>query len=80
MTDAGLVIRSSELTDQRAAVLQATPLARRLLRDYDTASEALLAKAIAELDECDRAALEQGVGALRRLLEKLRPGNGTPRV
>lgn len=67
MERAGLVTREASEADRRRVEVRASTRALGLLERFDRASAAILAAALAELDDTDRAALAAALPALERL-------------
>jgi len=72
LVDAGLARRSADPDDGRVARVEVTPRGRRLLEKEEEASASLLRRGLARLDETDRRALADALGALERIGEWLR--------
>ncbi len=64
---AGLIERTADPLDGRAACLRLTPLALDWVRQVGNAREQVIERALASLDESDRALLEAAVPAMKRL-------------
>jgi DNA-binding MarR family transcriptional regulator len=71
MTAGGLVERRASDTDLRSVELVASRHARQLLSRYDEVSQLTLNNAFARLDPVERAALDQALPVLERLLTHL---------
>jgi DNA-binding MarR family transcriptional regulator len=67
LSRSGLIQRSADPLDGRAACLELTPLARDWVIRVGNAREEVLARALATLDEADRAAIETALPAMARL-------------
>jgi DNA-binding MarR family transcriptional regulator len=67
LSRAGLVQRTADPLDGRAACLQLTPLAREWVTRVGNAREDVIARALASLDEADRGAIAAAVPAMGRL-------------
>jgi DNA-binding MarR family transcriptional regulator len=76
LTRAGLVERSTDPVDGRAACLRLTPLAREWVRQVGNAREQAIERALSSLDEGDRAMLEAAVPAMRRLARAISDKGG----
>ena len=72
LTDAGLLERTSDDGDRRAAWVQATADGRRLAERMRSERTDALNAALATLPEADRRSLEQALPALESLAEHLR--------
>lgn len=70
LADAGLIERTPDDRDARAALLAVTPEGRRVLRALRTRKTAYLARRLERLDPEDRAALERAAEVLERLLDE----------
>lgn len=66
----GLAKRSSDSSDRRVVLVDATERGRRLHDDLVTAREEFLRERLARLSPADRAAIEAALPALNRLLEE----------
>jgi DNA-binding MarR family transcriptional regulator len=64
---AGLIERSSDPLDGRAACLRLTPQAAEWVAQVGNAREQVLNRALLELDAADRALLESAIPAMKRL-------------
>jgi DNA-binding MarR family transcriptional regulator len=71
LTRAGLIERSSDPQDGRAACLRLTPEASQWLAQVGSAREAALSRALDGLDQADREVIEQATPALLRLADAL---------
>jgi DNA-binding MarR family transcriptional regulator len=71
LTRLGLIERSADPLDARAACLRLTPHSESWLKEMGSTREEAVARALASLDVHDQATLEQASPALRRLAEKL---------
>jgi DNA-binding MarR family transcriptional regulator len=71
LTRAGLVQRVSDPLDGRAAHLWLTPQSEEWVTRLGSAREAAIGRALASLDEVDRAAIEAAVPALARLAKAI---------
>jgi DNA-binding MarR family transcriptional regulator len=67
LTRAGLVERTADPLDGRAACLRLTPLALDWVRQVGNAREQAIERALTSLDDTDRAVLEAAVPAMKRL-------------
>ncbi|MEU7363489.1 MULTISPECIES: MarR family winged helix-turn-helix transcriptional regulator [Streptomyces] len=77
MSGTRLVDRVRPEHDQRTVVLTASHEALNLLERYDRASTAALTQVVEELPDSDRAALDQALPALGRLVTALQAAHGT---
>lgn len=73
----GMVVRELSPVDARAVLIQLSARSRAELADADVHRDATLQRAIDDLDDDDRAAIERALPALARLLERLREDAGT---
>ena len=64
LVDAGLIERTSDESDRRAAWVRATPAGRRLVERIRRERTDALNQALAGLDEAERRSLEQALPAL----------------
>jgi len=71
LTRSGLVERTTDPQDARAAQLRLTPQAESWLAGLRSTREDAVAAALDQLDQDDRAAVEHAMPALRRLAEAL---------
>jgi DNA-binding MarR family transcriptional regulator len=71
LTRAGLVARTTDPLDARAAQLRITPEAESWLAGLRSTREDAVARALAMLDQRDRATVEEAVPALTRLSQAL---------
>lgn len=71
LSELGMVQRSVDPGDGRAALLRITPEAERRLQDWQDRRSALVRAHIARLSEVDRAALDAALPALRALSASL---------
>jgi DNA-binding MarR family transcriptional regulator len=67
LTRAGMLQRTADPQDGRAACLRLTPLAEEWLTQLGNAREQTLERALATLDDEDRRQLEQALPAMKRL-------------
>lgn len=72
MVQDGLLRRSSDQGDRRAAWVQATAAGRRLAERMRRERTAAVDAALAELPEAQRRRIEQALGALEALAEELK--------
>jgi DNA-binding MarR family transcriptional regulator len=72
LVENGLVRRTSDPADRRAAQLEATPAGRRLAERIRRERTDALNEALAPLRPEDRAALEHALPALEALAEQLK--------
>ena len=72
LVDAGLVVRSADSADRRAAAVSATTAGRRLRQRIHAERNAALGKAFAQLDPATREAVTAALGGLEELAELLR--------
>jgi DNA-binding MarR family transcriptional regulator len=63
---AGLIERSSDPLDGRAACLRLTPSAEEWVRQLGNAREEAIERALVTLDDADRALIEAAIPALKR--------------
>jgi DNA-binding MarR family transcriptional regulator len=68
---AGLLARTADPLDGRAACLRLTPLAQEWLTRLGNAREQAIDRALASLDEADRQSIERAIPALKRLSKAL---------
>ncbi len=73
LVDAGLLERSSDPADGRAALVSATTRGRRLAERIRRERTVALNAALEPLAAADQAALADALGALEALAEELRP-------
>lgn len=79
LAHAGLVARTSDPLDGRAACLLLTPQAERWLSEVGSVREAAIARALGQLDDGERADLERALPSLAHLAQRLAdPGAATP--
>ncbi|WP_433390402.1 MarR family winged helix-turn-helix transcriptional regulator [Micromonospora sp. KLBMP9576] len=71
LTAAGLLHRERDQADRRTVRLELTDAARERMAAYGRHRRDLLAAALAELDDPDRAALLAAAPALRRLTDRM---------
>ena len=71
LTRAGLIQRSSDPLDGRAACLWLTPLSQDWVARVGSAREAAIARALEALDESERAALQAAVPAMIHLSKSI---------
>ena len=74
LVEEGLVERSSDEGDRRAAWLRATPGGRKLVERIRRERTDALLVGLGELDEADRRAIEKALPALEELSDRLRGG------
>jgi DNA-binding MarR family transcriptional regulator len=72
LAEAGLVERTSDATDRRAAWMQTTAKGRRLAERIRTERTDALNLALGELNPRDRDCLEEALPALEQLAEALK--------
>jgi DNA-binding MarR family transcriptional regulator len=72
LTDAGLIERTSDAADRRAALVTATAAGRKLVEKIRRERTDALSQALAGLEEADRRRIEQVLPAFERLAEQLR--------
>jgi DNA-binding MarR family transcriptional regulator len=72
LTDAGLIERTSDESDRRAAWLQATPPGRKLVEKIRRERTDALNRALAGLDEAQARQIEQALPALEQLAAQLK--------
>jgi DNA-binding MarR family transcriptional regulator len=77
LTRSGLVERASDPLDGRAAQLRLTPLAEEWVTRVGNAREGAIGRALASLDEADRALLEAAVPAMGRLAKAISRPDGS---
>jgi DNA-binding MarR family transcriptional regulator len=77
LTRSGLVERASDPLDGRAAQLRLTPLAEEWVTRVGNAREGAIGRALASLDEVDRALLEAAVPAMGRLAKAISRPDGS---
>src|SRR5919106_4509915 len=70
LTELGLVERTADPNDRRAALISVTREGRDLLRRLRTRKNAYLARRLRELDPADAAALERAADVLERMLDE----------
>ena len=68
---AGLLERSSDPQDARAACLRATPHAEAWLKQMGSTREEAVARAMNSLDQDEQSRIEDALPALRKLAERL---------
>ena len=73
---AGLVERTTDPLDGRAACLRLTPLALDWVRQVGNAREQAIERALASLDDSDRGLLEAAVPAMKRLARAMSDRSG----
>jgi len=73
---AGLVERTTDPLDGRAACLRLTPLALDWVRQVGNAREQAIERALASLDSSDRVLLEAAVPAMKRLARAMSDKSG----
>ncbi|MFD0634000.1 helix-turn-helix domain-containing protein [Catenulispora yoronensis] len=71
LSELGLVERTADPSDGRAALLRITPEAERRLQDWQDRRAALFRDHVGALPEADRAALAAALPALRALADSL---------
>jgi DNA-binding MarR family transcriptional regulator len=77
LTRAGLLERSADPLDGRAACLRLTPSANEWVTQLGNAREQALERALATLDDEDRQQLEAAIPAMKRLAKAIsNPGGG----
>jgi DNA-binding MarR family transcriptional regulator len=76
LTRAGLVERSTDPLDGRAACLRLTPLASDWVRQVGSAREQAIERALMSLEDSDRALLEAAVPVMKRLARAISEGSG----
>lgn len=74
---AGLVERTADPLDGRAACLRLTPLAEEWVTRLGNAREQAVDRALASLDDADRAAIDGALPALKRFAKAI-ADKGTP--
>jgi DNA-binding MarR family transcriptional regulator len=74
---AGLVERTADPLDGRAACLRLTPLAAEWVAQVGNAREEAIDRSLMSLDEADRAAIEAAVPALKRFAKAIATKAGT---
>ena len=74
---AGLVDRTADPLDGRAACLRLTPLAAEWVTQVGNAREDAIDRSLTALDEADRAAIEAAVPALKRFAKAITAKAGT---
>src|SRR5579863_4851056 len=72
LVDAGLLVRSADSTDRRAAAVSATAAGRRLRQRIHAERNAALGRAFAQLDPATREAVTAALAGLEDLAELLR--------
>jgi DNA-binding MarR family transcriptional regulator len=72
LVDAGLLVRSADSADRRAAAVSATAAGRRLRQRIHAERNAALGRAFALLDPATREAVTAALGGLEELAELLR--------
>jgi DNA-binding MarR family transcriptional regulator len=70
LAELGLVERTADPSDRRAALITVTREGRDLLRRLRTRKNAYLARRLRELDPADAAALERAAEVLERMLDE----------
>jgi DNA-binding MarR family transcriptional regulator len=76
LTRAGLIERSTDPLDARAACLRLRPLASDWVRQVGSAREQVIERALMSLEESDRARLEAAVPAMKRLARAISDKSG----
>ena len=71
LSRAGLIVRSTDPLDGRAACLHLTPLAEDWVTRVGNAREEVIERALASLDDSDRLALQAAVPALARFAKAI---------
>jgi DNA-binding MarR family transcriptional regulator len=77
LCDAGLIRRSADPADRRAAFVSATPAGRRIRERIHRERTQALSRHVEELDEDEREALWRALGVLEELARRL-PAVGRP--
>ena len=72
LVDAGLLVRSADSADRRAAAVSATAAGRRLRQRIHAERNAALGRAFAQLDPATREAVTAALAGLEELAELLR--------
>jgi DNA-binding MarR family transcriptional regulator len=72
LVSAGMMVRETDPQDRRAAHLYLTPAAKRRLVRWRSARAELVGRGLDRISAADRAAIEQALPALSRLLAELR--------
>jgi DNA-binding MarR family transcriptional regulator len=78
LTRAGLLERTADPHDGRAACLRLTPQAAEWVAQVGNAREQAIERALASLDEHDRQQLEAAIPAMKRLAKAISHPGGTP--
>jgi DNA-binding MarR family transcriptional regulator len=76
LTRARLIARSADPLDGRAACLRLTPQAEEWVTQLGNAREEAIDRALAELDENDRALLEAAIPAMKHLATAIKSPTG----
>ena len=76
LTRAGLVERSADPLDGRAASLRLSPLAQEWVTQVGNAREQAIDRALATLDDSDRRTLEAAMPAMKRLAKAISRSGG----
>lgn len=71
LTSSGLIVRTEDPRDRRAAVVEATAAGRRMRGQIHRERTAALQAQLADLDAADRDALAAALPALERLAERI---------
>jgi DNA-binding MarR family transcriptional regulator len=77
LTRAGLLERTTDPLDGRAACLRLTPLAKDWVTQVGNAREQVIDRALASLDDSDRALLEAAVPAMKHLARAISNKTGS---
>ena len=72
LTERGVLVRSPDPTDSRAACLRLTPTAQRRIQKWRDGRVSTLTSALGELPARDRALISAALPALDRLMEQLK--------
>jgi DNA-binding MarR family transcriptional regulator len=78
LTRAGMLERTVDPLDGRAACLRLTPLATEWVTQLGNAREQTIGRALAALDDEDRRTLEAAIPAMKRLAKIIARPPGTP--
>lgn len=79
MITAGLVVRGTDASDRRAALVTLTEAGRRQLEDWQDANERRLGAALDQLPTDERSAIRDALPALAHLVDHLNTGSSVAR-
>jgi DNA-binding MarR family transcriptional regulator len=78
LSRSGLIERTADPLDGRAACLQLTPLAKDWVTRVGNAREEVISRALASLEDADRAAIEAAVPAMTRFAKAISRSEAPP--